>query len=123
MTQISATLVYMEKGYVEQRNGGYYLTDSRVSLESIILAFLDGLSPETIATECFPTLTLEQVYGAITYYLANRESVNHYLENLDTEFKAFQETNKQTLLFISNLLEQSETFLLTNDKSSLSSRC
>ena len=62
----------MEKRYVEKRDGGYWVNDSRISLDSVVFAFLDGLSPEAIARECFPTLSLEQVYGAITYYLAHR---------------------------------------------------
>jgi hypothetical protein len=40
--------------------------------------FREGLSAESIA-ECFPALTLEQVYGAIAYYLANQAAVNAYL--------------------------------------------
>ncbi len=102
----------MEKGYIEQRDSGYYLTGSRVSLESVVLAFLDGLSPETIVTECFPTLTLEQVYGAITYYLANRETVNTYLENLDDEFKAFQAINRQDNTDFYNKLARAKRNLL-----------
>ena len=50
----------MAREYVEQRNGGYYLTGSRVSLESLIWPFLEGASPETLVDE-FPTLSLEQV--------------------------------------------------------------
>ena len=58
--------------YVEQRGDAWYLRGSRVSVDSLIHAFHDGLSPEAIARECFSTLSLEQVYGAITFYLANR---------------------------------------------------
>jgi len=64
--------------YVEKRNGGYYLVGSRVSFESVIYEFLDGASPETIVDD-FPTLSLEQVYGAITFYLANRPAMDSYL--------------------------------------------
>ncbi len=77
----------MEKQYIEHRNQGYWIAGSRVSLDSVIIAFLNGLSPETIAAECFPTLTLEQVYGAITYYLAHRDEMDAYLhahEEIDT---------------------------------------
>ena len=80
----------MNKQYVEQREGGYWVAGTRVSLDSIVLAFLDGLSPETIATECFPVLTLEQVYGAITYYLAHRADIDHYLQQADAEFDALR---------------------------------
>jgi hypothetical protein len=75
---------------------------------------LDGLSPETIATECFPTLTLEQVYGAITYYLANREMVNTYLETLDAKFQKFRETNQRENIDFHNKLAQAKRNLLIN---------
>ena len=55
--------------YVNQHDGGYWIADSRVSLDSVVYAFLDGLSPETIVAECFPVLSLEQAYGAIAFYL------------------------------------------------------
>ena len=51
----------MEKCYVDEHDGGYWVAGTRVSLDSVVFAFLDGLSPETIAAECFPVLTLEQV--------------------------------------------------------------
>jgi uncharacterized protein (DUF433 family) len=69
---------YMAREYVENRDGGYYVIGSRVSLESVIFLFLDGASPETIVDE-FPTLSLEQVYGAITFYLADRAKIDAYL--------------------------------------------
>ncbi len=64
--------------YVEQREEGSYLAGTRVSLDSLIYEFLRGASPDTIQAN-WPTLSLEQVYGAITYYLAHRESVDEYL--------------------------------------------
>jgi uncharacterized protein (DUF433 family) len=85
----------MEKQYVEQRDGGYWVAGTRVSLDSIVLAFLDGLSAETIVAECFPTLTLEQVYGAITYYLAHRAEIDAYLKQADAEFEALRQATRQ----------------------------
>ncbi len=84
----------MEKQYVDRRDQGYWISGSRVSLESVIFAFLDGYSPETIATECFPTLSLEQVYGAITYYLSHRREVDAYLRQSDVEFVTFQQATR-----------------------------
>lgn len=82
----------MEKSYVEQRDQGYWISGSRVSLESVIFTFLDGLSPETIAAECFPILSLEQVYGAITYYLSHRQEIDVYLQQVEEEFATLQRT-------------------------------
>ncbi len=70
----------MAKSYVENKEGCYRIKGTRVSLDSVVYTFRQGLSPETIATECFPTLTLEQVYGAIAFYLANRKKVDAYLK-------------------------------------------
>lgn len=81
----------MDKHYVEQHDGGYWVADSRVSLESVVFAFLDGVSPETIAAEYFPVLTLEQVYGAITYYLSHRDEINAYLREVEAETRSFQQ--------------------------------
>ena len=80
----------MEKPYVEKRDKGYWVAGTRVSLDSVIFAFLDGLSPETIVTECFPVLTLEQVYGVITYYLSHRAELDDYLKQADAEFDALR---------------------------------
>jgi uncharacterized protein (DUF433 family) len=86
----------MSGPYVEQRDGGYYVAGTRVSLDSVVYRFLEGLSPETIVTECFPTLTLEQVYGAITYYLANRADVDAYLRASEAEEEAFSRRLRET---------------------------
>ena len=58
-----------------------------MSLDSIVYAFLDGQSAEAIA-EAFPVLTLEQVYGATTYYLAHRDEIDRHLEDRRRDFAA-----------------------------------
>ncbi len=85
----------MERYYVEKRDQGYWVAGSRVSLDSVVVAFLNGWSPETIAAECFPTLTLEQIYGAITYYLAHRDEVDAYLQQADDAFETLRQTTHQ----------------------------
>jgi uncharacterized protein (DUF433 family) len=68
----------MAKEYVEERNGNYYVAGSRISLDSIVHAFCRGESPETICQN-FELLRLEEVYGAITYYLANQAEIDAYI--------------------------------------------
>lgn len=63
--------------YVEQRDGVYYVAGSRVTLDSIIQCFREGLSPEAILAE-FETLSLAEVYGAIAHYLDNQPSLDAY---------------------------------------------
>lgn len=81
----------MDRQYVEQRDDGYWVFGTRVSLDSVVFAFQDGLSPETIAAECFPSLSLEEVFGAITYYLRNRQEVDDYLQSADAEHQALRQ--------------------------------
>ena len=79
----------MAKEYIEQRNGAYYIAGTRVSLDSVVYAFLRGESPEGIA-ESFPALGLEQVFGALAFYMANREIVDRYLGEGEREFEAMR---------------------------------
>ena len=64
----------MAKEYIERRDGSFYVTGSRVPLARIVYEFQNGAAPEAIRLN-YPTLSLEQVYGAITFYLANKEEV------------------------------------------------
>lgn len=80
----------MGQSYIEQRDGGYWIEGTRVSLDSVVYRWLEGLSPETI-TECFPALTLEQVYGAIAYYLSHRAEVDSYLNASEQDYEAFRQ--------------------------------
>jgi uncharacterized protein (DUF433 family) len=68
----------MAKEYIEERDGNYYVAGTRISLDSIVHAFRRGESPETICQN-FELLRLEEVYGAIAYYLANQADVDAYL--------------------------------------------
>ncbi len=68
----------MAREYVEQRDGNYYVAGTRISLDSIVYAFRRGESPETICQN-FELLRLEDVYGAIAYYLANQADIDAYL--------------------------------------------
>lgn len=84
----------LTKHYIEQREKGYWLEGTRISLDSVVYSFLNGESPESI-TQNFPLLSLEQVYGAITFYLANQELVDAYLEEGEAEFQRLQQSCKE----------------------------
>jgi uncharacterized protein (DUF433 family) len=79
----------MAKDYIEACNGGYYVAGTRVSLDSVVQCFTDGLSPEAILGE-FETLNLAQVYGAITYYLENQAAVDSYRIRQTQRFEAMR---------------------------------
>ena len=76
--------------YVEQRNGGYHVAGTRVSLDSVVYAFRRGKSPQDIAS-AFEALTIPQIDGAIAFYLANREMVDAYLVRQKQDFDRMRE--------------------------------
>ena|SRR5689334_10946295 len=82
----------MEKEYVERRPEGYYVAGTRVSLASVVLHFRQGASPEGILQK-FPALSsLENVYGAILFYLANEQVVETYLAEQERRWREFEHT-------------------------------
>jgi uncharacterized protein (DUF433 family) len=84
----------MSKVYVEKVGDAYRVAGSRVSLDSVVYAFLGGQSPEGI-TDSFPTLSLEQVYGAITFYLSNRDKIDAYLKQGEEKFEALRRASRE----------------------------
>ena len=82
----------MDRAFVERRDESFYLAGSRVPLACIVREFEDGQSPEAIRS-AFPTLTLEQVYGAITFYLGHRAEVDEDIGTRERDENAFNETN------------------------------
>jgi len=78
----------MSSEYIEQRNGGYYVAGTRISLDSVVCSFNRGSSPERIL-EQFPLLgKLSRIYGAIAFYLDHQTEVDQYLEETEREFEA-----------------------------------
>jgi uncharacterized protein (DUF433 family) len=54
------------------------LRGTRIGIEAILSEYADGALPEEIAVN-YPPVTLEQVHATITYYLANRSTMDVYL--------------------------------------------
>jgi uncharacterized protein (DUF433 family) len=68
----------MKKEYVKKVEGAYRVGETRVSLDSIIFLFREGMSAESMV-DSYPALTLEQVHGALAFYLANQKEIDAYL--------------------------------------------
>jgi uncharacterized protein (DUF433 family) len=78
----------MSREFVERRDGSFYLIGSRVPLAHLVREFQQGELPEAIRSH-YPTLSLEQVYGAITFYLGMKEEVQKDIaerERVEYEF-------------------------------------
>ncbi len=77
--------------YVEVREGGYYLTGTRIGLDIIVHEFQAGKSPEAIL-QCYPAIgSLTKVYGAITFLLEQPGLVQAYLRDQERLWQELQQ--------------------------------
>ena|SRR6185437_13200634 len=79
-------MAYPESPYIEEQDGALKIAGTRVSLDSVVIGFQEGESPEEIV-QSFPTLTLAQVYGAVAYYLEHEKLIKNYIAEVQREFE------------------------------------
>ena len=84
--KLRVLVAYPVSPYIEERNGGFYVAGTRVSLDSVVISFQQGDSPEQIV-QSFSTLELAQIYGAIAYYLENEKTINEYIAEGERELE------------------------------------
>jgi uncharacterized protein (DUF433 family) len=79
--------------YLETRNGGYYVADSRIGLDVVVYAFRRGKTAEDIF-RAYPSIgSLAKVYGVITYILEHPKEIEAYLHDEASAFESFQATH------------------------------
>jgi len=67
--------------------------DTRVPLATIVLAFHQGTTAETIVQQ-YPSLTLADVYAVIGYYLRHQDEVDAYLIEQQQEADKIRQQNE-----------------------------
>ena len=100
----------MDNNYVNVDGDSYRITGTRVSLDSIVYDYLSGLSPESIADN-FETLSREQVYGAITYYLSHRNEVDQHLMQNRAKIDALRKQARESHPLLYRKLEEMQEAL------------
>jgi uncharacterized protein (DUF433 family) len=100
----------MARDYIEKRDGGYWVAGTRVSLDSVVYAFLRGAAPEGIA-QSYPVLSLEEVYGAIAFYLANQAEIDAMFANNDREFELLRNQTRDANPSLYKKLEEARQHL------------
>jgi uncharacterized protein (DUF433 family) len=78
----------MDQEFVERRDAGFYLIGSRVPIDRVVGEYRNGEDPETIQSH-YPTLSLEQVNGAIAFYLNHKDEVERVIEERRREEDAY----------------------------------
>jgi uncharacterized protein (DUF433 family) len=91
--------------YVEKVGDAYRLSNTRISLDSIVYAYWNGQTAESIA-QSFAGLSLEQVHGALAFYLAHQAEIDSYLHAAESEFEALRdESRRQDPMFYQKLAD------------------
>ncbi len=85
----------MDKSYVRKVEGTYRVGETRVSPDSLVYLFREGLSVESMV-DCYPALTLEQVHGALAFYLANQAEIDAYLAEGQSAAEALHQGSRRT---------------------------
>lgn len=84
------------KSYVRvDEHGVMRVGNTRVMLDGVVASFDQGLSAETIR-EQYPSLSLEDVYGAIAFYLGNRKLVEDYVKRQQAEWDEARRKSEET---------------------------
>ena len=74
-------------------DGVIRVSNTRVTLDTIVSAFNGGATAEEIAQQ-YPTVPLADVYYVIGYYLHNRNEVDAYLVKREVEAETIQKENE-----------------------------
>lgn len=79
------------ESYIREDDAGVMrIGATRVMLDSVVAAFHQGHSPETIQQQ-YPALSLGEVYGTIAEYLARREELDAYLRRQEAVWAEWRE--------------------------------
>lgn len=94
--------------------GGIRIGSTRVTLDSLLAAYHNGLTPEEIAIQ-YSVLSIEDIYSTIAYYLNYRQEIDCYLAQRQQKAQQF----RQGLTEKYNLGNLRERLLTRREQSSL----
>ena len=97
----------------QDKTGAIRVGNTRVLLETVIRAFQDGASPESIVNR-YSTLSLSDVYGTIAYYLRHQDTIKAYL----SQREKLAESVQQRLLTIQPNLSSIRSRLMSQQNPS-----
>jgi uncharacterized protein (DUF433 family) len=101
------------QSYVEEHDGGWYIAGTRIALASIVHAFQAGESPDEILRSFPAAGSLVKIYGAITFYLENWESVETYLKEQDRRWEEIAERQAKSPSLLAKRLREAKEHAAT----------
>jgi len=78
------------------KNGVGKVGGTRVTLDTVVKAFIRGATAEEIAQQ-YPSVSLSDIYSTISYYLQNRNEVDKYLAKRKKQAQTVKRENEKRL--------------------------
>lgn len=88
MSMLNPTII-LELPLRLDENGRWRVGNTRIPIETVIIAFQQGSTPEQIV-EDFDVLQLAQVYQIVGYYLAHQAELDAYIAQFLAEGEAIR---------------------------------
>ena len=99
-------IVELESYFEFLANDAIRIAGTRVGIETVLLDYQEGASPEEIALR-YRTLALEQIHATITYYLAQPDRVTAYLHRIQEQQEAaYRQANQHPSALMQSLHER-----------------
>jgi uncharacterized protein (DUF433 family) len=90
---MSLTLTVEAPPLVNSPDGVVRVGKTRVTLDTVVGAFLEGMTAEGIV-EQYPSLNLAAVYSVIGYYLGHQAQVDEYLRDRERLAEQIRQENE-----------------------------
>ncbi|MCI0620590.1 MAG: DUF433 domain-containing protein [Acidobacteria bacterium] len=90
---MSLTLVPPRVPLQVDPDGVVRVAETRVTLDTIVLSFGEGASPEEMAQQ-YPSLRLSDIYAVLGYYLQHQEEVHDYLKERQRQHDETRQINE-----------------------------
>jgi uncharacterized protein (DUF433 family) len=91
---MTITIAVEKAPLVTDPHGVVRIAKTRVTLDTLVTAFLEGCTPEEIG-EQYPSLQLSDIYLAIGYYIGHRDEVHAYLAKRQQQANLIQQEAEQ----------------------------
>jgi uncharacterized protein (DUF433 family) len=95
LNKVMALAIALETAPIEtDPHGVVRVAKTRVTLDTVVMAFLEGCTPEEIG-EQYLSLQLPDIYLVIGYYLRHRDEVHTYLEERQQQASLIRQETEQ----------------------------
>jgi uncharacterized protein (DUF433 family) len=107
----------LEEYFIFLATNDIRIKNTRIGIETVLYDYIyRSRTPEEIA-KTYPSLSLEQIYATVLYYLHNKQEIDGYMTNWLEWGHKMREEQKQNPLPTSDKLRQLRAERLTSGKS------